>query len=718
MSIVPPPQTAPSPTPHRLGVHLVEGGVSVGVMAAHATAMHMCVFHEDGSETRYALNGPQNGLWHAFIPGIEQGAKYGFRATGPWQPRKGHRYNPHKLLLDPYGRGIEGRMARSPEPGAKALLSNRSDIDTAPFMPRSVVTAPPSGEWQTPLPHVPFEDSVIYEVHVKGFTKTMPGVPEELRGTYAGLAHPVAIQHLKDLGITSVELLPVHAFADEPHLEREGLTNYWGYSTMSFFAPHAPYATREARDKGAQAVQDEFCGMVDLLHQAGLEVILDVVYNHTSEAGWGDRTISWRGLDNRTYYRAQTHAPQHYDDVTGTGNTLDFAHPRVTQMALDSLRYWVTEMGVDGFRFDLAATLGRTGQGFTPDHPFLVGLVTDPVLSGVKLIAEPWDVGLGGWQVGNFPQPFSEWNDRFRDSVRSFWLTTGAGAHGNRHHPTAPELATRLAGSSDLFGHSDPPGMRGCIASINFVTAHDGFTAHDLTAYSRKHNEANGEDNRDGTDNNRSYNHGIEGATEDEAINAERRRSIRNLLGTTLLAAGTPMLLGGDELGRTQGGNNNAYCQDNEISWFDWNLEPWQQDLKESIAHLIALRRAHRVLRPRAFYEAVEEVLLDSPLRPEAGWFQADGTHENEDWWEDPATRTVQFMRSLQDPREPDALLVINGSRGPADVVIPPDEGTAWIYSWDSALDNVKDLEPDVLQPGDTFSMEPMAMRLFLSKVD
>ncbi|WNM23776.1 glycogen debranching protein GlgX [Demequina capsici] len=718
MSIAPLPQTTPSPTPHRLGVHLVEGGVTVGVMAAHATAVHFCVFNADGSETRYPLHGPHHGLWHAFIPAIMQGTQYGFRATGPWQPRKGHRYNPHKLLLDPYGRGVEGRLARSPEPGAKALLSNRADIDTAPFVPRSVVTAPPSGEWQTPLPHVPFEDSIIYEVHVKGFTKTMPDVPDELRGTYAGLAHPAAIAHLKDLGVTSVELLPVHAFADEPHLERDGLTNYWGYSTMSFFAPHPGYATAAAREAGAQAVQDEFCGMVDLLHQAGLEVILDVVYNHTCEGGWGDRTVSWRGLDNLTYYRTQAHSPQHYDDVTGTGNTLDFGHPRVTQMALDSLRYWVTEMGVDGFRFDLAATLGRTGQGFTPDHPFLVGLVTDPVLSGVKLIAEPWDVGLGGWQVGNFPQPFSEWNDRFRDSVRSFWLTTGAGAHGSRHHPTAPELATRLAGSSDLFSRSEPPGMRGCIASINFVTAHDGFTAYDLTAYDRKHNEANGEENRDGTDNNRSYNHGVEGPTDDDTIGTTRRRSIRNLLGTTLLAAGTPMLLGGDELGRTQRGNNNAYCQDNELSWFDWRLEPWQQDLRDSIAMLIALRRAHRVLRPRGFYAAVEEVLLDTSFRAEAAWFQFDGTHEDEDWWEDPATRTVQFMRSLQDPREADALIIINGSRGPMDVTVPPDDGAPWVYAWDSAWDSVRDMEPDVCEPGETISMEPMAMRLYLSQVD
>ena len=716
MSIVPPPHTAPSPTPHRLGVHLVDGGVTVGVMAAHATALHFCVFNADGSETRYPLHGPHHGLWHAYVPGIEQGTHYGFRATGPWQPRKGHRYNPHKLLLDPYGRGVEGRLARANEPGGKALLSNRTDVDTAPFMPRSVVTAPPSGEWQTPLPHVPFEDSVIYEVHVKGFTQSMPGVPEELRGTYAGLAHPAAVQYLKDLGVTSVELLPVHAFADEPHLEREGLSNYWGYSTMSFFAPHPGYATRAAREAGAQAVQDEFCGMVDLLHQAGLEVILDVVYNHTAEGGWGDRVLSWRGLDNLTYYRTQPHAPQHYDDVTGTGNTLDFGHPRVTQMALDSLRYWVTEMGVDGFRFDLAATLGRNSSGFSADHPFLVGLITDPVLGGVKLIAEPWDVGLGGWQVGNFPQPFSEWNDRFRDYARAFWLTSGVGAQGRRHHPTAPELATRLAGSSDLFSRSEPWGMRGCIASINFVTAHDGFTAHDLTAYNHKHNEANGEDNRDGTDNNRSYNHGVEGETDDPEVLALRRRSIRNLLGTTLLAAGTPMLLGGDEIGRTQRGNNNAYCQDNTLSWFDWDLEPWQEELRRSIAHLIRLRLGNKVLRPRGFYDGIDRDPTDTLFRIDSAWFQADGSHENEDWWEDPGTRTVQFMRSLSQEGEADALVIVNGSRADAEITIPQDEGPPWVLAWDSAAESIDDLEDDLVAPGTTLTVEPMSLRLYLSR--
>ncbi|MDN4478777.1 glycogen debranching protein GlgX [Demequina sp. SYSU T00039] len=711
------PTVAPSPNPHRLGVHLVEGGADVAVFAAHATAVHLCLFEgDDRTETRIALHGPVNGIWHAFVPGIRAGQRYGFRASGPWQPKQGHRYNPAKLLLDPYGRGIEGRMAAMTEMGSKALLSSRDATDSAPLMPRSVVTEKPSGPWQTPHPRVPWTDTVIYETHVKGFTKLMPGVPEELRGTYAGLAHPAAIEYLQGLGVTAVELLPIHAFAPEPHLEHGGLSSYWGYSTLGFFAPHAPYATEAARAAGAQAVQDEFCGMVDLLHQAGLEVILDVVYNHTCEGSSSDRVLSWKGLDNHLYYRSQPHAPQHYDDTTGTGNTLDFGVSIVTKMALDSLRYWATEMRVDGFRFDLAATLGRTGQGFSSNHPFLVGLTTDPVLGSLKLIAEPWDIGLGGWQVGNFPQPMTEWNDRFRDYARSFWLQQGAAHAGQRHHPSAPELATRIAGSSDLFGHSAPYGMRGPIASINFVTAHDGFTAHDLTAYNGKHNEANGEDNRDGTDNNRSFNHGVEGATDDEAILHARRRSLRNLLGTLLISAGTPMLLGGDEFGRSQGGNNNAYCQDNEISWFDWEHDDWQVRLRESIAELIRLRREHAVLKPGRFYDGVDRDPTDALFRADSAWFRADGEHEDEDWWESPETRVVQFMRSLSRPEEADALVIINGDDEEVDVTIPSDQGAPWHLAWDSAWDALDERDGAEVAPGATQTLEALSLRLYLTR--
>ncbi len=712
----PPSPTQPSPTPHRLGVHLVDGGITAAVFASHATGVDLCLFDESGAETRVPLTGPTHGVWHAFVPGIGAGQRYGFRAAGPWQPKRGHRYNPAKLLLDPYTRGIVGELSPSTAPGASVLRSNRDGTDSAPFVPRSVVVPEPSSHLQHPKPSIPWRDTVIYETHVKGFTKLMPGVPEELRGTYAGLAHPAAIDYLTSLGVTTVELLPIHAFASEPHLEGLGLTNYWGYSTLGFFAPHAAYATKEARERGPEAVRDEFRGMVDLLHAAGLEVVLDVVYNHTCEGGWGDRVVSWKGLDHYTYYRHQPMNPQHYDDVTGTGNSLDFGHPAVIKMALDSLRYWAGVMGVDGFRFDLAATLGRTATGFSANHPFLVALTTDPVLGGTKLIAEPWDIGLGGWQVGNFPAPMSEWNDRFRDYVRTFWLESGAANPGHREHATAPELATRLAGSADLFAHTEPYGIRGPVASINFVTSHDGFTAYDMTAYQHKHNEANGEDNRDGTDNNRSFNHGAEGPTDDPGIQAAREQSVRNLLGTLLLSAGTPMLLGGDEIGRSQGGNNNAYCQDNEISWFNWELEPWQEQLRETVAYLIDVRKRHAVLRPTRFYDGVDTDPREEQFRADSAWFTAEGEPENEDWWEDPHTRAVQFMRSLADSDEADALLIINGAADVVPVTIPADDGADWRLAWDSTWPTPEQRTAELTEPGTTVDVPAMSLRLYISE--
>lgn len=706
----------PSPAPYRLGAQLVEGGATFAVFASHSTGVDLCLFDEAGQETRVPLQGPTHGIWHAFVPGIGKGQRYGFRAAGPWQPRKGHRYNPAKLLLDPYGRGIVGEMTPTTAPGSSALLSNRDGVDNAPLMPRSVVTEVHDSSLPTPRPAIAWMDTVVYEVHVKGFTQTMPDIPEHLRGTYAGLAHPVAIDYLKNLGVTAIELLPVQAFASEPHLEALGLSNYWGYSTMGYFAPHAPYATAEAQAAGAQAVQDEFRGMVELLHAAGLEIILDVVYNHTAEGGWGDRVISWRGLDNLAYYRAAPANPQQYDDTTGTGNTLDFSRPQVVKMALDSLRYWATEMGVDGFRFDLATTLGRTHQGFSTHHPFLTALTTDPVLGELKLIAEPWDVGMGGWQVGNFPMPMAEWNDRFRDYVRSYWLQFGSAKVGTRVHATAPEFATRLAGSSDLFGHTDPYGIRGPYASVNFVTAHDGFTLHDLTTYSHKHNQANGEDGRDGTDNNRSFNHGVEGPSEDAALLRARRRSMRNMLGTLFFSAGTPMLLGGDEFGRTQGGNNNAYCQDNETSWFNWDWEPWQHDLRDTVAYVIGLRRKHRALRPEYFYDGDEPAPAAGRVRADSAWFTVSGEPQNEDWWEDPSTRVVQFMRSLGQPEHADVLLVVNGSREEATVCLPADDGPVWTLEWDSAWESPSERTGEEVSPGAQCQMRPMTLRLYVTK--
>ncbi len=712
---VPAVTALPSPDPFRLGVHPVDGGVTVAVFAAHATGVDLCLFDDADTERRVSLNGPDHGVWHGFVEEIVPGQRYGFRASGPWATKRGHRYNPAKLLIDPYGRGLDGLVSQTTAPGASVLDSNRDGTDSAPFMPRSVVMPDHDGPLPTPKPRTPWRDTVLYEAHVKGFTQLMQDVPEELRGTYAGLAHPAAIKRLTDLGVTAIELLPVHSSTSEPHLENLGLSNYWGYSTLSFFAANTSYATEKAQADGANAVRDEFRGMVDILHQAGLEVILDVVYNHTSEGGWGDRVVSWKGLDNFSYYRHNPMNPQHYDDVTGTGNTLDFSNPSVIKMALDSLRYWTDVMGVDGFRFDLATTLGRTMSGFSTGHPFLVALTTDPVLGSAKLIAEPWDMGMGGWQVGNFPSPMSEWNDRFRDYVRDYWLTFGAGIVGKRDHATAPELATRLAGSADLFGHTEPYGMRGPMASINFVTAHDGFSAYDLTAYNGKHNEANGENNRDGTDNNRSYNHGAEGPTDDTEVLRRRRRSLRNLLGTLLLSAGTPMILGGDEIGRTQGGNNNTYCQDNEISWIDWETEPWQVQVRDTVAHLIGLRKAHPVLRPGRFYDGVDDDPRDSLHRADSAWFTIDGDHENEDWWEDPTTRVVQFMRSLSDQDAADSLLVINGSRVSATVTIPADDGAPWSLVWDSVWESPSERPSDTVTPGTVIEMEPMTMRLYVT---
>ncbi|MDU5762639.1 MAG: alpha-amylase family glycosyl hydrolase, partial [Schaalia odontolytica] len=488
--------TKPNPVPTRLGVFPSGDGLDVAVVARAASGVDMCIFDEAGAETRFTLLGPKTGIWHGHIPGYGAGTRYGFRVHGTWDPDGGQFYNSHKLLLDPYGRGLDGVVDLKPAVYAHCVDEDlypseyplrRSPIDSAPYMPRSVVVEPSFPI--APQPHVPWETTVIYEIHVKGFTKNMPGVPAELRGTYAGLAHPASVSYLKDLGITAVELLPIHAKCDEPFLTERGLTNYWGYSTLSFFAPEPSYATEASRERGAQAVVDEFRGMVSLLHQAGIEVILDVVYNHTCEGGDAGPTLSWRGLDSDMYYRHTSSRPVQTIDVTGTGNTINVDHPKTIQMVLDSLRYWVHEMGVDGFRFDLAATLGRFSTGFSPMHPLLIAMATDDVLAHSKLIAEPWDVGPGGWQTGNFPVPFSEWNDHYRGALRNFWLAD-VRAQASGHVVSGPnDLATRLSGSQDVFEHGLGR-LRGPRASINFVTAHDGFTLADLTAYDRKHNTA------------------------------------------------------------------------------------------------------------------------------------------------------------------------------------------------------------------------------------
>ena len=677
---------APRPVrdlPPALGMTLTEGGAEFAVYAGHATAVEVCLFEEgdfDGTtERRVPLTQRTHGIWFGFLEGVGPGQRYGLRADGPWRPSEGLRYNPAKLLLDPYTRAVEGDVVWLPPVFAHRVdrtLAGDDQIsgpdDSAAFVPRSVVVDD-AFDWDGDTrPNHSLSDTVLYEAHVRNLTRLHPDVPEHLRGTYAALCHPSVIRHLKELGVTAVELMPVHAFTSEPEVVRRGLTNHWGYNTLAFFAPHAPYAA--AADP--QGALEEFKGMVKLLHAEGIEVILDVVYNHTAEQSRTGASLSWRGLDNRAYYRLDGRG--HDVDVTGCGNTLDLRHAMVCRMVLDSLRYWVQECHVDGFRFDLAVALGRgKGDDYDPDHPFLVALRTDPVLTRVKLIAEPWDVGIHGWRTGQFPPPFAEWNDRFRDTARAFWLQdvaadrTRVPAHG------VQELATRMAGSQDLFGARD----RGPLASVNVVASHDGFTLADLTRYNHKHNEANGERNRDGHGDNRSWNHGTEGP--DDSLEPARRRSMRNLLATTLLATGVPMLNSGDELGRTQGGNNNAYCQDNEVSWLDWDLADWQRDLLETTRFLSRLRREYPALRQRTFFTG-REVHEDGST--DLAWFDAEGEPMDSGSWEDGSTRTLQMLLNGAWIGHRSLLVVMHGGAEEGKVRLPEVPGlSAYELVWDSA---------------------------------
>jgi isoamylase len=721
-----------------LGVRTTpDGGIDVAVLASHATGVDLCLIDEVDAaldahdparytERRVELDGPTYGVWHGHVPGVGPGQRYGFRVHGPWDPAAGMRHNPAKLLLDPYARGYAGDLAYVPATlgGGAGEDGGPDGEDSLPFVPHGVVMPehPRATVWR---PRVPWADTVVYEAHVRGLTMRHPGVPPELRGTYAGVAHPAVVEHLKALGVTTLELLPIHANASEPWLAGRGLSNYWGYSTMSFFAPHAGYATAAARAAGPDAVLDEVRGMVHLLHEAGIEVLLDVVYNHTCEGGDDALDLSWRGLDNTLYYLHDGSSPARLADVTGTGNTLDFRRARVVQMALDSLRYWAQEVDVDGYRFDLAVTLGRDHDGFTPDHPFLVALQTDPVLSGLKLVAEPWDVGPGGWQTGRFPPPMAEWNDRFRNAARSFWLEAPkAGSHGQPMHGLR-ELTTRLAGSADLFGHSDPPLMRGPVASINYVTAHDGFTLADLVSFDHKHNDANGEDNRDGTDDNRSWNHGVEGhdpsgadATTEpwSAVVPLRRRSQRNLLATLLLSAGTPMITAGDEMGRSQGGNNNAYAQDNEISWLDWDLDTAGAELLATARFLTGLRAEHAALRAESFYLGVPrpgEELTDLL------WYDDGGAAMDAAAWSVDGRRIIQMLRPGPEDDDADVLVVLHGGLEDAVVTLPdPLDGAApWDRVWSSTWDSPDgpDEADEVDEPG-TARVESLSVEVFVAR--
>ena len=619
----PPPSPRPWPgSPSPLGAAWDGEGTAFAVHTGSGEAVDLCLFDDAGHEVRVPLEETTGSVWHGYLPGIGPGQRYGYRVDGTYDPPSGHKHNPSKLLVDPYARALQGELVLDDAvfghpPGRPGLQDHR---DSAPFVPRSVVVDDAFDWGDDRPPGTPWPQTVVYELHVKGFTARHPGVPEHLRGTYAGLAHPAAVEHLLGLGVTAVELLPVHHFVSEPHLLRRGLTNYWGYNTVGFFAPHAAYSAAGSRGEQVR----EFKQMVRTLHEAGLEVLLDVVYNHSGEGDEHGPTLAFRGLDNRGYYRLPPEDRHRYWDVTGTGNTLDLRASHVLRMVTDSLRYWVQEMHVDGFRFDLTPALARGEHDFDPRSAFLQVVQQDPVLSDVKLVAEPWDIGPGGYQVGRFPPPWAEWNDQYRDTVRDAWRGR---AHGLR------SLASRLSGSSDLFFARG----RKPWASVNFVTAHDGFSLHDLTAYDRKHNDANGEDGQDGSSENRSWNCGVEGDTDDETVLALRRRQARNLLTTLLLSSGVPMLTMGDEVRRTQQGNNNAYCQDSPLSWQPWDLPADARDLHAVTAALVRLRREHPVFRQASFF-------LGRPAADgvkDVAWFTAAGRELTDAEWFDPAQCTL-----------------------------------------------------------------------------
>ena len=671
----------------RLGVHVTQRGGELRVWSRNASSMELTIFDSKDPSWITAVVPMTKGdgdVWSARSPKLAAGTRYAIRASGP--KGKTHDFDPTRVLLDPYARGL----ART------STGEWRSYVQDDSF------------DWgDSQKPKIPLDHTVLYEVHVKGFTRSNPNVPEELRGTYAGLAHPSTIAYLKDLGVTTVQLLPIQQSVSEQRLIKQGLANYWGYNTLNFFTPHASYASREAQFGGTGAVLREFKGMVRQLHEAELEVALDVVYNHTSEEGPGGPTSSLRGLDNASYYRQM--ADGDYIDVTGCGNTVDFSLPAAQRLVLDSLRYWAKEVQVDAFRFDLAATLGRDANvDFDSRHPLLLAIVHDPQLAGVKMIAEPWDVGMGGWQVGHFPDGFLEWNDGYRDRARDFWLTDIAAA---RHTGVAAQgiggFARRLAGSAHVFSQE-----RGPLASVNFITAHDGFTMADLTAYNQKHNLGNGENNRDGTDNNHSFNHGVEGPTRDEDVVASRCKAMRNLLGTLLLSAGVPMLTAGDEYGRSQRGNNNAYCQDSELTWLEWsNREDWQDDLWMVAQQLLRLRRENPALRPVHFARFGETV----PSASQMDWYNTEGLSMSESDWNSPTARTLQYLAASTPEFEEfnRILLVVHGLEADVTVTLPEHEGViGYTLLWDSAEDDLSEAELDH-GPGSEVRIAGASMQLF-----
>ena len=670
-----------------LGVRLHDGVGTLRIWSQNASSVELVIFDAedlDWATDQVSLERLPGGVWEVTTPLLQPGTRYAIRVGGPHGP--GNTFNSETLLLDPYARG----------------LAQGGGYEEW----RSVVIADGFDWGESAKPRIPLDRTVIYEGHLKGLTKRQPDMPPALHGTYAGLAHPAMIEYFHSLGITSIELLPVHAFVPEPRLLERGLTNYWGYNTLNFFTPHTAYATEDARKGGPEAVLAEFKGMVRLLHEAGLEVILDVVYNHTSEEGIGGPRSSLRGIDNAGYYRQD--ASGVYIDTTGCGNTLNTATDAGARLVLDSLRYWAQEMQIDGFRFDLATAIARDEtHAYTPEHPLLAAIAADPVLRDTKLIAEPWDVGLGGWQTGNFPSGWHEWNDRYRDRVRNFWLSDIDYARRASAPVGIGGFATRLAGSSNTFSEE-----RGPLASVNFVTAHDGFTLHDLVSYDVKHNEANGEHNRDGADTNRAFNHGIEGPTDDAAILSARRKAMRNLLGTLLLSAGIPMLTAGDEVGRTQRGNNNAYAQDSPLTWLSWEPEPWQEDLRAHVTRLIALREENPALRPSRYARLGEHI----PNASVMDWFDQNGETMESEQWTDPGNRTLQYVAASTPDREAAnrILLIVHGTESPIDVRLPDalDDATRFVSLWSSA-DERPDSHGEVYAPGDVLPIPGTSMHLF-----
>jgi isoamylase len=672
--------------PYPLGATYDGTGVNFALFSEVAERVELCLVADDGTQTTLELPEVDGFVWHAFLPGVQPGQRYGYRVHGPFDPSCGHRCNPAKLLLDPYAKAIDGQID-----GDEALFSYRfADADANGAAPRNAddslghtmlsVVVNPFFDWgQDRAPDHEYHESVIYEAHVKGLTQQHPEVPPDIRGTYAGIAHPATIEHLTSLGVTALELMPVHQYVQDTHLQRQGLSNYWGYNTIGFLAPHNGYAAQGSR--GQQVT--EFKSMVKALHEADIEVILDVVYNHTAEGNHLGPTLAYRGIDNAAYYRLVDNDQAHYYDTTGTGNSLLMRNPHVLQLIMDSLRYWVLDMHVDGFRFDLAATLARQFHEVDRLSAFFDLVQQDPVVSQVKLIAEPWDVGDGGYQVGNFPPLWTEWNGKYRDTVRDFWRGDAA---------ALGEFASRLTGSSDLYEHSG----RKPIASINFVTAHDGFTLRDLVSYNDKHNAANGEDGQDGENHNRSWNCGVEGESDDPQVGSLRLRQQRNMLATLLLSQGVPMLSHGDELGRTQGGNNNVYCQDNPISWVDWELTEDQQGLLEFTRRLIQLRQDHPVFRRRRFFAGSPAHGCESDLG-DIAWFTPSGEHMGEEHWRTGYAQSLAVFLNGSAIREPDQrgnpttddsfLMVINGHHEPAKFTLPAEEyGESWIVELDTSI--------------------------------